>query len=202
MLKAICYDISRPRSHADLKRGVFACRGENHNFAYAPWMVDTRKSPTAMLSELTDKLGRKSDKLMVLNLGSAAGCAMANPKTSDRSWLGRHGAKFNGGNSSGVVGVAYTLHGAYRDDYGRLQRLIKRSFPDYFKPVHALYFVATEKSPRAVRDIVKKFLPNRERRRGRPDELLVLEIPTRTSGKTQRSGGGKWFRDHGIKRVH
>ena len=195
MLDLIGYDIVRPRSQSHLRSGIAACSDDSHNLRYAPWFIETRRPPRKVLEKLVEHLGtERNDRLLVLELGEATSGAYLNLRTPSQRWLRQHGVSLGGSNASGILGIAYTLHGARSHDYTRLARSISRMFPDHHKPLHALWFVATRKSPRTVCDELAKELPSREE-----DELLVLEVPL---GRIRQSvlpeADSTWFDEHRI----
>lgn len=204
MLDLVAYDIGQPRNQRDLERGIKACAKDQRNVHYAPWFMDTPLTPSKALRTIKRNLGRDrkgKDGLLVLSLGSgvSGSCHNARMQPTAISWLKRHGVKFRPTKSARVLAVAYTLHGATRQDYTDLQNAIKREFPDYCKPVKALYFVATRLTPEQVRNKLRARLPDRKH-----DELLVLSIPHGTLGKcglhTYRHNQRvrKWFKDKGV----
>lgn len=195
MLDLIGYDLTEPRNHQHLRSGIRACGSESHNLAYAPWFVETTMTPPDVLRTLVLNLGRRpKDRLLVMNLPEGTAGSAWNRRRETVRWLLHHGLDLRGRNRSGVLGIAYTLHGATSSDYYRLARHIATRFPDYTKPLNALWFVATEESPRTVCRHLAAHLPD-----PRHDELLVLEVPSGRIGESQLPAEElTWFDEHGV----
>ena len=201
MLDLVAYDLRQPRSQRHLKRGIRACSIDHRNVHYAPWFMETLVEPGRAMDTIRRSLGSdREDDLLVLELGPGISAACHNPHSQRDSmlWLKSKGVDFRGLRATGVLAIAYTLHGANSTGYARITQAIETRFPDHFKPVSALWFAATDLTPRRVRDQLRPFLPN-----PMEDELLVMSIPPETVGKSGLWAADPraraWFRRHELR---
>jgi hypothetical protein len=201
MLDLVAYDLRQPRSQRHLERGIRACSIDQRNVHYAPWFMETLVEPSRAIKTIRESLGSgREDDLLVLELGHNVSAACHNPHSQQASmrWLKSKGVDFRGLHGTGVLAIAYTLHGANSTGYARMTTAIETRFPDHFKPVSALWFAATDLSPRRVRDELRAFLPDPEN-----DELLVMSIPPDTVGQSGLWAADpkarKWFRSHRLQ---
>lgn len=201
VLSLVAYDIHQPQNWSDLEGGIQSCSTDQRNVDYAPWFIDTSLEPTKVARKIARALGpHRQDDLLILQLGSGVSAAFSNPckQMEPKLWLERHGVDFRGRERTDVQAVAYTLHGANRSDYTSISDALASQFPDHFKPVNALWFIAgTGATPSQLCHELKSLLPSRH-----DDELLVMSIPNGTVGKSKLGASNKdalaWFNEHGI----
>ncbi len=193
MLEFMAYDLKGPSRHKELRDGIFNLCEDNLNVRFAPWFLDTAKSPQAVRDFLTKRI---AGRLLVLNLGKRTIGAQFNLNPNTVAWLERHHISFDEQQKrkERVLAIAYTLYLADSRDYRQLQSEILRRFPDSCKPVNALWFVSTEQTPKEACEALNPLLPNFEQ-----DQLLVVEMPTLEGAKLNIDlEDTDWFTSHGI----
>ena len=167
---------------------------------WGPWLLESARSQAEIRNDLRrhlraadkkrtkKKRGRFNDKLLVVPLGGAPDFAgpSAKPvvkptgrirKNFDEAldWFVSNIGAITGSNveSGRILAITYTLSKATAKDHREVRKAIWKNFPDCANPVHALWFVrsnktATEAYREISRHLPKKHLPEHG--------LLVIQV--------------------------
>jgi hypothetical protein len=173
--------------------------GVTRNVRYGPRFVDTKESAVAVCTLLRDALGpRKGDHLLVLPV-CRDGYWAERELSIEKKWL--TAKKRLGAPKRPLLALAYTLHQTERKNRRAFTRDLEAlpifRVDGYCHPLHALSFLATDRTPWAVRDEVAKSLPD-DNAPAQQDELLVIPVDTPGAHYNLKPADTKWFRERGI----
>ena len=193
MLMLVGYDIHQRGDLEILSQQLFYHGdGDAVNIPNGPRFLDTRETPDDLLEALKTEL--PADDLLVASLGKVG--SQQNLKPHCVQWLEGHGVQMNGKPvvpEQRILAIAYTvripktLHKinltkplsqediakrkkAFADANSR-RREVREALEDAgaSRPVNALCFLKTKKSPKQVRENLSTYLNHKT------DELLVVE---------------------------